>query len=72
MTVAADLAAALDPVVFVRQAGFEPDGWQERALRSTSPRLLINVSRQGGKSSGSGALAGWTALYEPRSLSLLL
>ena len=63
MTVALDLAAALEPVRFARRAGIEPDGWQERVLRSTSPRLLLNASRQAGKSTVSGALAVWVALY---------
>jgi hypothetical protein len=49
-----------------------PDAWQERLLRSTSPRVLINASRQSGKSTVTAALAVHTASYEPGSLVLLL
>lgn len=69
---ALSLAMALDPVVMARQAGFDPDPWQARLLRSTSQRILINCSRQVGKSTTTGALASHTALYQPGSLTLLL
>ena len=58
---ATDLAMALDPVRISQQAGIDPDPWQARVLRSTSPRLLLNCSRQSGKSSTSAILAVWTA-----------
>jgi hypothetical protein len=44
------LAAALDPVVRMRQAGIEADPWQKVALRTTAERTIILGSRQGGKS----------------------
>jgi hypothetical protein len=72
VTLAADLAAALDPVVFARRAAIAPDPWQAEVLRFTSPRLLLNCSRQSGKSTTTAVLAMHTALYRPGSLTLLL
>ena len=72
MGIAADLAVALDPAQLAKQAGLEPDAWQMQALRSGSPRLLLNCSRQSGKSTVSAALAVHTALYQAGSLVLLL
>jgi hypothetical protein len=67
-----DLAMALDPVVMARASGMEPDHWQARFLRSQSSRVLVNCSRQTGKSTSTAALAVHTALYEPDSPVLLL
>lgn len=61
-----------DPVELARQAGIEPDPWQAEVLRSTSPRLLLNCSRQSGKSTITSVLATHTALYVPHALVLLL
>jgi len=72
MSIAADLATALDPVLLAERAGITPDPWQATVLRSRSPRLLLNCSRQSGKSTTTGVLAVWTALYEPGALVLLL
>lgn len=70
--IAGDLAAALDPVVFARHAGIEPDPWQAEVLRSSTSRALLNCSRQSGKSTTTATLALHTAIYEPGSLILLL
>src|SRR5688572_19231401 len=72
MSIAADLALALDPVRLAEQAGLVSDLWQAQMLRSTSPRLLVNCARQTGKSTVTAVLAVHTALYEPESLILLL
>jgi hypothetical protein len=45
-----DLRLALDRSTFARALGLEPDAWQERLLRSTSDRVLLNCCRQSGKS----------------------
>ncbi len=67
----ADVARALDPVAFARHAlGVEPDDWQTKLLRSTASRVLLNVTRQGGKSTTAAALAMHRALYTPGSLVL--
>lgn len=68
-----DLKSALDPVYWTKHAfGFEPDPWQADVLRSRSPRILLNCSRQSGKSTVCALLALWTAIYRPRSLILCL
>ncbi|MBY3137317.1 hypothetical protein [Rhizobium laguerreae] len=67
-----DLAAALDPALFMAEAGYPPDPWQATFLRSTSPRTLLLSSRQLGKSTVTGALASHAAIYLPGSLILLL
>lgn len=71
-TLAHDLAMALDPVELARAAGLEPDEWQSRFLRSTGSRVLLNCSRQAGKSTMAATLAVHTAVYESASLVLLL
>jgi Terminase large subunit, T4likevirus-type, N-terminal len=70
--VATDLCMALDPVELARVAGLEPDPWQAELLRSDSPRILLNCSRQSGKSLAVALLATHTAIYQPGSLVLLL
>jgi hypothetical protein len=67
-----DLKLALDRVSFARALGLEPDGWQEELLCSTSDRVLLNCSRQSGKSTISGIIALHRALYHPGSLVLCL
>ena len=69
---AMDLAAALDAVVMARRAGLECDPWQAKLLRSGSSKLLLNCSRQAGKSTVIGLLVLHRALYYPGSLILLL
>ncbi len=71
-SLASDLASALDPVIFARRAGIEPDSWQADVLRSPARRVLLNCSRQSGKSTTTALLALHQAIYEPGSLILLL
>jgi len=71
-SIAADLARALDPVLLAEQVGIVPDPWQARVLRSTTSRLLLNCSRQSGKSTITSIVALHTALYTAGSLVLLL
>ncbi len=72
VTIAADLALALDPVRFAERAGIDPDPWQASVLRSTAPRMLLNCSRQSGKSTIAAAVAVHAATYESGNLVLLL
>jgi hypothetical protein len=72
MDVSSDLAMALDPVVLAVAAGITPDPWQAEILRSTAPRMLLNCSRQSGKSTVVAVLAIWTALYCRGSLTLMV
>jgi hypothetical protein len=69
---AGDLRLALDRAAFARALGLEPDGWQEELLRSTSDRVLLNCSRQSGKSTMVAIIALHRALYHPNSLILCL
>ncbi len=63
---------ALDAARIVRPLGITPDPWQAAALRSGAVRLLLNCSRQAGKSTVSAGVALHTALYQPGALILLL
>ncbi len=67
-----DLRLALDRSSFARGLGLEPDPWQERLLRSSSDRVLLNCCRQSGKSTMTGLIALHRALYHPDSLILCL
>jgi phage FluMu gp28-like protein len=64
--------AKRDPVEFARQVGVEPDEWQARFLRSDSRRVLLNCSRQAGKSTTTALKSLHVALHEPGSLVLVL
>jgi hypothetical protein len=71
--IADDLAMALDPVLFAEQAlGFFPDPSQAEVLRWRGKRLLLNCSRQYGKSTTSSALAAHQAIFTSDSLILLV
>jgi hypothetical protein len=72
VSLADDLKLALDRAAFAKRLSLEPDPWQERLLRSTSDRVLLNCSRQSGKSTMSGVIALHRALYHPGSLILCL
>jgi hypothetical protein len=71
-SLAEDLKLALDRVSFAWALGLEPDPWQERLLRSTSERVLLNCCRQSGKSTLGAVIALHRALYRPGSLILIL
>lgn len=66
------LALELDASLVLDLLGIEPDEWQRQVLRSTSERLLLNVHRQGGKSTATAGLAIGTALHRDDSLILLV
>src|SRR5438093_890504 len=72
MALATDLSCALDPVHLAERAGLTPDDWQAQLLRSTASRVLLNCSRQSGKSSVTALLALHTVLYRAPALILLL
>ena len=62
-----------DRVEFAYSVGLtEFDPWQERLLRSNSTRVLLNCSRQSGKSTMAGIIALHQALTSPGSLTLIL
>jgi hypothetical protein len=66
------LAMALDPSLLLEARGLAPDPWQRALLLSTDRQILLNCSRQSGKSTVVSALALHTALFAPDSLVLLL
>jgi len=72
MTLAADLALALDPALVMARAGLTPDPWQAELLRSRAKRALLLCTRQAGKSTVTAALALHEAMYRPPALVLLL
>jgi hypothetical protein len=72
VALAEDLRLALDRASFARTLGLEPDPWQERLLRSTSDRVLLNCCRQSGKSTMTAVIGLHRALYHPGSLILCL
>jgi phage terminase large subunit len=63
---------ALDPAQILAKAGFPPDAWQAHVLRSPHKRILMNCSRQTGKSLVAAAAALHEALWKPRALVLLV
>lgn len=69
---ARDFARALDPVLLARDCGIEPDAWQADLLRSDAQRMLLLCARQTGKTTTTSLIALYTAIYRPRSLSLIL
>jgi hypothetical protein len=67
-----DLTTALDPSrLFTRALGEQPDSWQRQLLRSRARQVLLNCSRQSGKSTCTAALALHQALYQPGLILLL-
>lgn len=62
----------ISAAAFSEQAQIIPDPWQRRLLLSDAPRVLINCSRQSGKSTTIATLALHTALFTPKSLVLML
>src|SRR5215210_9090891 len=72
VSLAEDLKLSMDRVSFAQKAGLEPDPWQRDLLESSSGRVLLNCSRQSGKSTMTAIVALHTAVYQPGSLILCL
>lgn len=68
----AKLGIPNDAVAFANLLGIKPDPWQRDLLKSKDKHILINCSRQSGKSTIVAALALHQALVYPRSLVLVL
>lgn len=66
------LALALDPVELARRAGIEPDPWQAELLRNPAKQILLNCSRQSGKSTVAALLAVHEMLVRPGSLCIMV
>jgi hypothetical protein len=52
--------------------GMRPDGWQADLLRSSASRVLLNCSRQSGKSTITSVLACQTAAMAPDQTALIV
>jgi hypothetical protein len=61
-----------DAVLMAERAGIVPDSWQCDLLRSGAKQLILNCSRQSGKSTITSILALHQAIFNPDSLILLL
>src|SRR5713101_3096257 len=66
------LALLFDPSRILRAGVLAPDPWQKQVLLSNARQVLLNCSRQSGKSTTVAALALHTALCRPGRLVLLL
>jgi hypothetical protein len=65
-------ALALDPARLLAARGLPSDPWQRELLLANDRQVLLNCSRQSGKSTVVAALALHTLLFAPGSLVLLL
>jgi len=72
LRVSSQVDLSRDRIAFARAAGFEPEPWQARFLASSAPRVVLNITRQGGKSQTASILAIHTVMFEPESMVLLL
>ena len=61
-----------DPTRLMRSFNLEPDPWQLEVLEGSHQRLLLNCSRQAGKSTTVAILALANALWNAGSLTLML
>jgi hypothetical protein len=66
------LALLLDPTHILRAQGMAADPWQHDLLLAQEPYLLLNCSRQAGKSTTVAALAMHQLLVKRRALVLLV
>ncbi len=68
-----DISLALNPIKFARLLlGNDPDDWQKELLLSNEKRIILNCSRQSGKSTITAILALHHALNNPGSLVLVI
>ena len=63
VTLSRDFARALSPVLLARDVGIDPDPVQSTLLTTTSNRVLLNCTRQWGKSTTAGLVATHEAIY---------
>lgn len=68
-----ELRYSLSPSRFAREVlNFTPDPWQEKMLESNSKRIILNCSRQAGKSTVTSVKANHKAQYFKNSLTLVI
>jgi hypothetical protein len=67
------MAYSLDPVLWAREVlGYHPDPWQADLLRSRSRKIILNCSRQSGKSTTCAALGLHESIYRRPSFGLVV
>ncbi len=64
MGLAQQLLLGLDPTIVFEACIAPADDWQRRLLESTAKRLILNLHRQAGKTSGCAVLILYFLLYE--------
>jgi hypothetical protein len=68
-----DLVYGSDPVLWAKEIlGFHPDPWQAKLLSSRSKRIILNCSRQSGKSTICAALGLHESIYRRPSFGLVI
>jgi hypothetical protein len=67
-----DFARALDPLALARDCGIEPDEKQGELLTSASQRVLVNCTRQWGKSTVAALICVHEALYRAPAMIILV
>jgi hypothetical protein len=72
MSMARDLARALDPALIAHDCGITPDPWQAELLRARAQRSLLLCSRQSGKSTVTALAALDCVVYQPGALIILV
>ena len=71
MNIQEQLALALDPSLILKAQGMDPDPWQ-RTFSSARRASFCCCCRGAAKTRTTSALALHTALFQPKSLSLLI
>jgi phage terminase large subunit-like protein len=73
-----DIARLLDPALLMQGAGLVLDEWQRTLMRKTAPgasqplrRVILNCSRQTGKSTIAAGIALYRAIAEPGALIVI-
>ena len=61
-----------DPVTFAKKLGFNLDPWQVRLVTSRSKRIILNCSRQSGKSTACALLALYYLIHKQNSVVIAL
>lgn len=72
MSLALELALQLDPSQILRRSGITPDDWQQQIIRERDQRVMLNCSRQSGKSTVVAGMALDSANVEPEKPVLIL
>jgi hypothetical protein len=67
-----DLSLAINPTKFAQHLGIDPDPWQRDLLLATKKHIILNCSRQSGKTTIVALLSLHHALSTPNSLVLVL